>query len=164
MKRIYISLAFFILSIATGIFEMFYVTNRIDELNEEIVSADSLVKSENYDGAKDVLAAAESKWQKNLIIFDILLIHDYVDEISVNLSAMRSYVATQSNDNYLAESAGIKKQLTSVKDSELVKIENILLNNCVFLLLVLITSISQKITNTKAFTITTLAPVGVSIV
>ena len=72
------------------------------------------------------IAAAESKWQKNLIIFDILLIHDYVDEISVNLSAMRSYVATQSNDNYLAESAGIKKQLTSVKDSELVKIENIL--------------------------------------
>ena len=68
----------------------------------------------------------ESKWQKNLSIFDILLIHDYVDEISVNLSAMRSYVATQSNDNYLAESAGIKKQLTSVKDSELVKIENIL--------------------------------------
>ena len=120
MKRIYISLAFFILSIATGIFEMFYVTNRIDELNEEIVSADNLVKSENYDGAKDVLAAAESKWQKNLSI------HDYVDEISVNLSAMRSYVATQSNDNYLAESAGIKKQLTSVKDSELVKIENIL--------------------------------------
>lgn len=91
MKRIYISLAFFILSIATGIFEMFYVTNRIDELNEEIVSADNLVKSENYDGAKDVLAAAESKWQKNLSIFDILLIHDYVDEISVNLSAMRSY-------------------------------------------------------------------------
>ena len=82
MKRIYISLAFFILSIATGIFEMFYVTNRIDELNEEIVSADNLVKSENYDGAKDVLAAAESKWQKNLSIFDILLIHDYVDEIS----------------------------------------------------------------------------------
>ena len=102
-------MAFFILSIATGIFEMFYVTNRIDELNEEIVSADNLVKSENYDGAKDVLAAAESKWQKNLSIFDILLIHDYVDEISVNLSAMRSYVATQSNDNYLAESAGIKK-------------------------------------------------------
>lgn len=126
MKRIYISLAFFILAIATGIFEMFYVTNRIDELNEEIVSADSLVKSENYDGAKDVLAAAESKWQKNLSIFDILLIHDYVDEISVNLSAMRSYVATQSNDNYFAESAGIKKQLTSIKDSELVKIENIL--------------------------------------
>ena len=50
---------------------MFYVTNRIDELNEEIVSADNLVKSENYDGAKDVLAAAESKWQKNLSIFDI---------------------------------------------------------------------------------------------
>ena len=44
---------------------MFYVTNRIDELNEEIVSADNLVKSENYDGAKDLLAAAESKWQKN---------------------------------------------------------------------------------------------------
>lgn len=105
---------------------MFYVTNKIDELNEEIISADNLVKSENYDGAKSVLASAETEWQKNLSIFDILLIHDYVDEISVNLSAMRSYVATQSNDNYLAESASIKKQLTSIKDSELVQIENIL--------------------------------------
>ena len=126
MKRIYIAIAFLIIALTTGIFEMFYVTNKIDELNEEIISADNLVKSENYDGAKDVLATAESKWQKNLSIFDILLIHDYVDEISVNLSAMRSYVATQSNDNYFAESAGIKKQLTSIKDSELVKIENIL--------------------------------------
>jgi hypothetical protein len=126
MKRIYIAIAFLILALTTGIFEMFYVTNKIDELNEEIISADNLVKSENYDGAKSVLASAETEWQKNLSIFDILLIHDYVDEISVNLSAMRSYVATQSNDNYLAESAGIKKQLTSIKDSELVQIENIL--------------------------------------
>lgn len=126
MKRIYIAIAFLILALTTGIFEMFYVTNKIDELNEEIISADNLVKSENYDGAKSVLASAETEWQKNLSIFDILLIHDYVDEISVNLSAMRSYVATQNNDNYLAESAGIKKQLTSIKDSELVQIENIL--------------------------------------
>ena len=126
MKRIYIAIAFLIIALTTGIFEMFYVTNKIDELNEEIISADNLVKSENYDGAKSVLASAETEWQKNLSIFDILLIHDYVDEISVNLSAMRSYVATQSNDIYLAESAGIKKQLTSIKDSELVQIENIL--------------------------------------
>lgn len=126
MKRIYIAIAFLIIALTTGIFEMFYVTNKIDELNEEIISADNLVKSKNYDGAKSVLASAETEWQKNLSIFDILLIHDYVDEISVNLSAMRSYVATQSNDNYFAESAGIKKQLTSIKDSELVKIENIL--------------------------------------
>lgn len=126
MKRIYIALAFLIIAVTVGIFEMFYVTNKIDELNEEIISADNLVKSENYEGAKDVLASAESKWQKNLCIFDILLIHDYVDEISVNLSSMRSYVATQSNENYLAESEGIKKQLTSIKDSELVQIENIL--------------------------------------
>lgn len=126
MKRIYIALAFLIIAVTVGIFEMFYVTNKIDELNEEIISADNLVKSENYEGAKDVIASAESKWQKNLSIFDILLIHDYVDEISVNLSSMRSYVATQSNENYLAESEGIKKQLTSIKDSELVQIENIL--------------------------------------
>ncbi len=126
MKRIYIALALLIIAVTVGIFEMFYVTNKIDELNEEIISADNLVKSENYEGAKDVLASAESKWQKNLSIFDILLIHDYVDEISVNLSSMRSYVATQSNENYLAESEGIKKQLTSIKDSELVQIENIL--------------------------------------
>ncbi|WP_405352580.1 DUF4363 family protein [Ruminococcus sp.] len=126
MKRIYIALAFLIIAVTVGIFETFYVTNKIDELNEEIISADNLVKNENYEGAKDVLASAESKWQKNLSIFDILLIHDYVDEISVNLSSMRSYVATQSNENYLAESEGIKKQLTSIKDSELVQIENIL--------------------------------------
>lgn len=126
MKRIYIAFAFLIIAVTVGIFEMFYVTNKIDELNEEIISADNLVKSENYEGAKDVLASAESKWQKNLSIFDILLIHDYVDEISVNLSSMRSYVATQNNENYLAESEGIKKQLTSIKDSELVQIENIL--------------------------------------
>lgn len=126
MKRIYIAIAFLIISITTGIFEMFYVTNKIDELNEQILTADKLFENESYEDAIDILSAAESKWQNNLSIFDILLIHDYVDEISVNLSAMKSYVATNSGDEYLAESAGIKKQLTSIKDSELVQIENIL--------------------------------------
>lgn len=126
MKRIYIAVAFLIVAITTGMFELFYVTNKIDELNEQILTADNFVQSKNYDFAKEVLASAEEKWQKNLSIFDILLIHDYVDEISVNLSAMRSYVATKSGDEYLAESAGIKKQLASIKDSELVGIENIL--------------------------------------
>jgi hypothetical protein len=52
MKRIYIAISFLIIALTTGIFEMFYVTNKIDELNEEIISADNLVKSKNYDGAK----------------------------------------------------------------------------------------------------------------
>lgn len=126
MKRIYIAIAFLILAVTVGAFEMLYVSCRIDELNEEILTADSLVENKNYDGAKEILASAEEKWEKNLCIFDILLIHDYVDEISVNLSEMRSYVATGNSEDYLAQSAGIKKQLTSIKDSELVEIENIL--------------------------------------
>ena len=91
MKRIYIAIAFLILAVTVGAFEMLYVSCRIDELNKEILTADSLVENENYDGAKEILAKAEEKWEKNLCIFDILLIHDYVDEISVNLSAMRKW-------------------------------------------------------------------------
>ncbi len=126
MKRIYIAILFIITALGTGLFEFYYVTNKIDGLNEEIIRADVLAEDGNYADAAEVLGSAEEKWQKNLSIFDILLIHDYVDEISVNLSQMQSYISSGSSDDYLAESAGIKKKLTSIKDSELVGIENIL--------------------------------------
>ena len=55
-----------------------------------------------------------------------MLNNDSTDAISENLAALSVYTKEGNNEKYFSSSEIIKKQLTSLKDSELLSFENIL--------------------------------------
>ena len=84
------------------------------------------MKENNFKKAYSNLSVLEKEWEDKLWTFEIMLNNDSTDAISENLAALSVYTKEGNNEEYFSSSEIIKKQLTSLKDSELLSFENIL--------------------------------------
>lgn len=115
------------ITVLTGsISELLYLGNAFDKWTLSIDRVDYLVRKADYGSAIQQCRILEENWELTAKRADILLIHDYVDSIGVNLSQMRSHLENRNMDMYFSHSAAAKKELASIKGSEYPLIENLL--------------------------------------
>ncbi|MDO4881895.1 MAG: DUF4363 family protein [Oscillospiraceae bacterium] len=126
MKRIFISLIIFVLCAAGALTEVLCVANSINSYLGEIKSIDGYVVKNDFKNAAEKCSQLEKSWSETLRTIDAVLIHDYVDEISIALAQMKSYAQSGNTDMYYSCSETAKKSLESVRDSEYFLPENIL--------------------------------------
>lgn len=126
MKRIYIAAALILVTLITAALESGYVTAKSDMFITKIEKADKLMKKSEYRQAFMLCQNTEKEWYDDAKVIDMLLIHDYVDDIGLSISRMTAFAEEKSAELYFAESAGAKKQLASIKESEYPLIENLL--------------------------------------
>lgn len=126
MKRIYIATAFLLLTISLAIFESYYICKQTETFVFKIEEIDNSMKENNFKKAYSNLSILEKEWEDKLWTFEIMLNNDSTDAISENLAALSVYTKEGNNEKYFSSSEIIKKQLTSLKDSELLSFENIL--------------------------------------
>ncbi len=126
MKRIIIAVILFSICSVGAVMEVFFVSRSVNTYLEEIEEINRYVKKDEFVTAADKCAELEKQWNKTLRIIDAVLIHDYVDQISISVAQMRSYVENNSPDMYFSSSETAKKALESIRDSEYPYLENIL--------------------------------------
>lgn len=68
----------------------------------------------------------EKSWEDTVSMIDMLLFHDYVDEIGKNLSELESYIKYDEIAQLYAVCESTKEQLLSLKESELPVAKNII--------------------------------------
>lgn len=126
MKRIYIAVALIIAALCFAAAETGYVSAKSDMFISKIEQADKLMNRLEYDDALKLCSQTEEEWYESANIIDMLLIHDYVDDIGVSISRMTSFAQKRNSEMYFAESVQAKKELASIKESEYPYVENIL--------------------------------------
>ncbi len=126
MKRIYIAVIFLLFAAVISGIELGYVSAKTDLIVSKIEESNELMVKKDYKKAIELCKNIEKEWDESAESINMLLIHDYVDSIGINISKMRSYAENSSTDLYFAASAGVKKELTSLKESEFPYIENLL--------------------------------------
>ncbi len=126
MKRMIIALILLVASVAASAVEIHCVADSADSFLGKIELSDSYVRRNELDKALRLCRELDESWDDISQKIDVLLIHDYVDNISVSFAQMRSHLESGNADMYFAESAGAKKGLASIKGSEYPNLENIL--------------------------------------
>lgn len=126
MKRIIIAIILFSLCAAGSMIEVFCVSGSVNGYLEQIDGIDLDVKKDKFLSAAEKCEKLEEEWSKTLRTVDAVLIHDYVDQITISISQMKAYAENNSPDMYFSSSETAKKALESIRDSEYPYLENIL--------------------------------------
>lgn len=126
MKRIFIAIGVLIFSFGVSAVELGFIGAKADSFESLIELSDKYMMKSNFVDAVKICKKTEQLWDNNAQNIDMLLIHDYVDEIGNSISKMRTYAENNSTDLYFAESTSAKKELASIKESEFPYFENIL--------------------------------------
>ena len=126
MKRIYISILFLALAFIGASLELGYVSAKTDFFISLINQADEQIEKENYSYALELCNEMEEKWKDTSKTVDMMLNHEHIDSVGVNFAKMYSYIENGNIDLYFSESISAKKELAYIKESESLKMENIL--------------------------------------
>lgn len=126
MKRIGIALVMLIISGIVSGCEVFTVNSNVDTYSAKLDSISKIADEENYDKAKELSEEVLVSWQKVAKHLDKYLYHDYIDNITEEIATLPVYANAKDKTAVEAQVAEIKIQLTSLKESELPYMHNIL--------------------------------------
>ena len=115
-----------VIAVSASLTELIYVKTKSVGFIDSINQIDRAVDEKDLASALSLCKATEEKWYESAAAIDILLIHDYIDNIGISISKMRSFLVNNNTEMYFAESTGATKALASVLGSEYPNFENIL--------------------------------------
>lgn len=126
MKRIIISVILLAICIGAAAVEMYYINIRADYYLDRIEQVDKFMLKNDFESALPLCKDIDKSWSSTAEKINTMLIHDYIDDISLSIAQMRSHIESSNPDMYFAESSGAKKGLASMKNGEFLSLENIL--------------------------------------
>ena len=126
MKRIYIAAVLLIITLSICIYELRFVSRSCNDFSHYVTEIQAAYEDTEYDAALNLTKMVNDKWQKNVHKIDMLLYHDYVDEITDNLSKLSIFISKEDESQFLATCREIKNQLESLKNNEIPILENII--------------------------------------
>lgn len=106
--------------------ELFTVNTIVDNSKNSLDKVVTLIEEENYNEASELSEKILKDWSKTARQLDKYLYHDYIDNITEEIATLPIYAKTKDKTAVNAQVAEIKIQLTSLKESELPYMHNIL--------------------------------------
>lgn len=125
MKRIRISIILLIISAVVCTVQFIYVYNSSNNFISDIENIEENYINKDYEAALKMSSDTFKKWKRNTKLCNLFLYHDYIDEITSNMEQMTIYAAYKKDVEFFSVSSQLKRQITSLKDSEIPNIENI---------------------------------------
>jgi len=126
MKRIYVAGILLLIAIGLSVAEYVSVRNCTDEYTNRIDKIELMVESDNMKKAAFAARETEKNWEETINIIDMLLFHDYVDDIGRNLAKLESYIEKEELAEFFATCEEAKEQLRSLEESELPVARNVI--------------------------------------
>lgn len=126
MKRIYVAGILLLIAIGLCLTEYVSVSKYTDEYTKRIQKIEQMVESDNLKKASFAAKEAEKNWEETISIIDMLLFHDYVDDIGRNLAKLEPYIEKEELGEFFATCEETKEQLRSLEESELPVARNVI--------------------------------------
>ncbi len=106
--------------------EIYSVSSYEKSYTEELAKVSKLMESKEYSEAGKLSENILKNWKKTAKHLDKYLYHDYIDSITEHLVTLPAYTESKDETAVRAHIEEIKIQLTSLKESELPYLHNIL--------------------------------------
>ena len=125
MKRGWIAVGMIALSLILGAIEYVTVTMSTDLYVQMLDDADEKMAHSEVYAAESVAERLDNRFRKESGMFNIFMYHSEISHISSDLAMLRRYAQTGSAEDFLATSACAKRKILAIRDSKLLKWENI---------------------------------------
>lgn len=125
MNRIKTAIVILFLVTAFCVCEFVYVGNTVNEFIGRLDEIEKTYANEDYEEAHRLAKEADKGWNQRLEYVDMLLYHDYVSEIGVNIAVIADYVENREDTEVFTNCKKTKRELESLFDNEKPSLANI---------------------------------------
>lgn len=126
MNRVAVAIIIILLVTAFCTCEYLYVAKTVDEYITRIDEIEETYKSGDFEKATELANNADADWESRLEYVDMLLYHDYVNEIGVNFASIAKFVEYEEDAEVFANCEINRRELQSLIENEKPSLANII--------------------------------------
>lgn len=126
MKRIWVALFLLLFSLSFALSEFFLVKHSYQKHLDMLTVAEIYFSQKEYNDTYEQCKAVEKSWDKSKKFLNVFLVHKQVEEVSQSLLTLKNQAKAKDDKAFLLTIDKTKRQLLSIKESELPDYENIL--------------------------------------
>ncbi len=126
MKRFYVAVLLLIFTLSICGAEFIYINSCADNISEKIEKIYKAYSDGNKDRAMRYAIETEEDWEKRVNKIDMLLYHDYVDDITKNIVNLKTYIHEDDAVGLYSTMGEALAQIKSLKKSEFPTMDNII--------------------------------------
>ena len=126
MKRGWIALIMIVIAMILSGVEYLYLNTTTDTYLKMLDEADTAIEENDVYTAQSVSKRLDHRFQEHSRGLDLFLYHGEVKDISKATAALRRYAQTGDTAEFLAQSARIRRELISLRNTRIPRFEHIL--------------------------------------
>lgn len=102
-----------------------YVETTTQKMGILLKSVDDSITLQKWQGAQEELSTAQQNWDKNITWWSIILDHQEIDNININLKRLEKYIGVHDVSQSLGEVTTLRLLFEHIFDTELFTLKNI---------------------------------------
>lgn len=126
MKRLWAAVSLLIISILFSAIELYLVDVNQDKFSYMIKEIEDYYSIKEYKNAYDLCIKTEQYWKNSETKLKTFLLHSEINNISDSISEIKDSIKNEDKKTFYSVCQKTKRQLLSMKESELPNFENIL--------------------------------------
>lgn len=126
MKRLYVAISLIIISLFFAVSEYIMVQKSYMDFTPVIDIAEKYCSEKEFSKAFDTVSIAQKKWDKKSKIMNSFIDHTHTENINENFFQLLEMAQKQKDVEFLSLCEKTKRQLLSLKESELPSFDNIM--------------------------------------
>ncbi len=126
MKRIWVAVLLLLISLCFSVSEFFAVKYNFEKHVQMLDKAEYYFSQKEFTKSYEQCKKLQSSWAKSEKLLNIFLVHKQVDDIAQDLMTLKKYAEFKDEKSFFLTTGKTKRQLLSMKESELPDYQNIL--------------------------------------
>lgn len=126
MKRLYIAVILLLFVAAVCTTEFIYINHCANNITDMIDNISRIYEEGKKERAMKLALETEENWKIKVSKIDMLLYHDYVDDITRNIVNLKTYIEEDDTVGLYSTCNETITQIYSLKNSEFPSLENII--------------------------------------
>lgn len=126
MKRLWAAVTLILIAILFSVLEFSLVNNTYERYDKIVSEIETLFSQKEYKKAHSILDSTKKQWDNEEKILKLFLLHSEVNSISECLDEIQNMLKLNDENAFFYTCEKTKRQLLSLKKSELPYLENIM--------------------------------------
>lgn len=125
MRTLITIFSIFIILIGGSFASYRYVETRTQTMGALLESVEDSITGQRWEGAREDLSIAQQNWKADNTWWSIILDHQAIDNININMKRLEKFISLQDVSQSLGEVTTLELLFEHIYDTELLNIENI---------------------------------------
>ncbi|NMA01767.1 MAG: DUF4363 family protein [Clostridia bacterium] len=125
MRVVIVTLITTIFVLVFSIFSVYILDSTATEMLNVLNEIDRAINDRHWESALNQANILKEQWQKNHLIWTILLDHSVIDNIQLSIAHIKAFIISQDYAQVKAEIAGLYLFLKDIPENEKLTIRNV---------------------------------------